>query len=186
MWRNISKFSLAAMMAVSALLLTGTSAVAQVPVIYYRPPTVTYVPEVRGLFGQRLVYRPVVTPAAPVVAAVAAPLPVFAAPPAAVTSYYAPSPVTTYYAPSPAPVTTYYAPSPAPVTTYYAPSPAPVTTYYAPAPAAPVASNPAGVTTYYAPAASGSGVAPRVTTYYAPAPVVATPVITYYRPLILP
>jgi hypothetical protein len=95
---------------------------AQIPVAvtayYPAAPVVTYLPERRGLFGQRLVYRPVVSYAAPAVA-----VPAVAAP---VTTYYAPAaPVTTYYAPAP-PVTTYYAPPP--VTTYYAPSP-PVTVY---------------------------------------------------------
>jgi hypothetical protein len=103
---------LAAVAAWGVLLLTAPDAVAQGPVVaYYPQPVVTYVPEVRGLFGQRLVYRPVVSV------------------PALVTTYYAPAPVAraAYFAPAPAAVTTYYAPA-APVLSY----PARVTTYYAP------------------------------------------------------
>ena len=118
------------------LVVNDRKASAQVPVgvtIYYPAvPTVTYVPERRGLFGRRIVYRPVVTYSAPV------------------TTYYAPqlsAPVTTYYAPQlSAPVTTYYAPQlSAPVTTFYVPAQtvieSPVTTFYAPS----------TITTYYPP-----------------------------------
>lgn len=135
----------AALAACGVLLAGAPDAAAQGPAVvayYPAPPVVTYVPEVRGLFGQRLVYRPVL--AAPVaVAAVPAPA-IVAAPP-----------VTTYYAPAPA----------VGVTTYYAPAPAAVTSFYAPAVAAPVVSYPGRVTAYYAPARV---VAPPVVTYYPP------------------
>ena len=124
MSRTILRMSLA-VMAAWAVVLAASAVVAQGPVFAYYPPSpaVTYVPEVRGLFGQRLVYRPVIT-----------------APAARVTTYYAPAPVVSYGVP----VTTYYAPA-APVVRY----PARVTAYYAPA--APVVGYPARVTTYYAP-----------------------------------
>ena len=122
------------------LLAPGTSN-AQVPIattFVPAAPVVGFVPERRGLFGLRTVYRPVVgfPAAAPVTVArpVIVSRPVTVARPVIVTQ-----PVTTYYAPA-APTTTYYAPA-APTTTYYAPA-APTTTYYAPA-----------APTYYAPAA---------------------------------
>lgn len=142
----------AALAAWGVLLGVAYDAAAQGPVVVYYPasPAVTYVPEVRGLFGQRLVYRPVL----------AAPVAVAAAPAVVVAR-----PVTTYYAPAvSAPVTSYYAPAvPAPATTYYAPAPVAVTSYYAPA--VPVLSAPAGVTAYYAPARV---VVPPVVTYDPP------------------
>jgi len=99
------------------------TAVAVVP----SQPVIAYYPHRAGLFGRRIVYRPHVALAAPVVVA-----------PVATTAFYAPAtPVTTYYAPAPpvaVPVMTYYAPA-APVTTYYAP--VPVTTFRAPLPSAP-------------------------------------------------
>jgi len=100
--------------------IVADQATAQVAVTAYYParPAAAYYPARWGLFGRRLVYRPVMAYPAPVTAYY---------PPAPVTRYYAPAPVTTYYAP---PVTTYYAPTP--VTTYYAPAAVPVTTYYAP------------------------------------------------------
>lgn len=115
----------------------GVTAEAQMAVTTYYPPqpVVTYLPERRGLFGQRLVYRPAVSYTAP--AAVTVPVaPVCATPVIA--------PTTTYFAPAapvaPAvvsvPTTTYYAPA-APVTTYYAPA-APVVVAPAPVVAAPV------------------------------------------------
>jgi hypothetical protein len=95
--------------ALASLFAIAQPAQAQVAVTAYYPaaPVVTYLPERRGLFGQRLVYRPVVTHAAPVAVA-----------PAPVTTYYAPAVRACYYAP--APVTTYYAPAVpvAPVTVY--------------------------------------------------------------------
>jgi hypothetical protein len=120
------------------LVASPPQASAQVPVVVstFQPavPTVSFFPERRGLFGRRIVYRPVVT--------------------------YAPAaPVTTFYAPAPAvvqsPVTTFFAPAPAvvqsPVTTFFAPAPAvvqsPVTTFFAPAPT--VVQSP--VTTFMAP-----------------------------------
>ena len=109
MARTILSMSLAAAAAWALVGLTAPAAVAQGPIVTYYPPppVVGYVPEVRGLFGQRLVYRPVV-----------------AAPAARVATYYAPAPMVGYGVP----VTTYYAPA-APVVSY----PARVTTYYAPA-----------------------------------------------------
>ena len=125
MARTILSMSLAAAAVWALVGLTAPAAVAQGPIVTYYPPSpvVGYVPEVRGLFGQRLVYRPVV-----------------AAPAARVATYYAPAPMVGYGVP----VTTYYAPA-APVVSY----PARVTTYYAPA--GPVVGYPARVTTYYAP-----------------------------------
>ena len=150
MFAKTLSVGLAGVAAWGVLLLAAPDAAAQGPVVaYYPQPVVTYVPEVRGLFGQRLVYRPVVSVPAPV------------------TTYYAPAPVTTFYAPAPVARAAYFAPAPAAVTTYYAPAapilnyPARVTTYYAPA--APVLSYPAGVTTYYAPVRVA---APRVISYY--------------------
>jgi hypothetical protein len=139
MLRLINRVALAVLASGLLFTLTADNAKAQRPTVvttYYPPqPVVTYLPERRGLFGQRIVYRPAVTYAAPVVSTVPAPPPVVVAP-APVTTYYAPSAaVTTYRVPS-VPVTTYYAPpapvvvAPAPVTVRY--RPAPVVTYYPP------------------------------------------------------
>ena len=140
MLRTFLSSGLAIAAAWTLMVWTASAAVAQVPVVTYYPPqpVVGYVPEVRGLFGQRLVYRPVVAAPAPVVLPAAPPVAVITAPAA---------PVTTYYPPA------------APVASYAAP----VTTYYAPA--APVVSYPGRVTTYYAPARI---VTPRVITAYPP------------------
>ena len=96
------------------------------------PAVVGYAAQRRGLFGRRVVYRPVVAPvpvaAVPVAPVVTAARPVIAAP---VTVGYAPAvaPVTVRYAP----VTVQYAPAVvAPVAAYrIAPAPivAPVRTY---------------------------------------------------------
>ena len=125
MSRIMLTISSAAAVAWAVVSLAAPAAVAQGPVVAYypAPPVVTYVPEVRGLFGQRLVYRPVVSVPAPYLRAVASPWAVIPAPAAPVTTYYAPAPTLGYAAP----VTTYYAPA-APVVSY----PARVTTYYAP------------------------------------------------------
>lgn len=139
MLRLINRVALAVLAGGLVFFLTADSANAQRPTAvttYYAPqPVVTYLPERRGLFGQRVVYRPAVTYTAPVVSAVPAPPPVVVAP-APVTTYYAPSAaVTTYRVPS-VRVTTYYAPpapvvvAPVPVTVRY--RPAPVVTYYPP------------------------------------------------------
>lgn len=113
--RRVAKYSALLTVVFGWLVIAGSgkvSAQAPVAVTTYQPvqPVVAYYPVRRGLFGRRIVYRPVVT---------------YAVPAASV-------PVTTYYAPAAPPVTTYYAPAApvvtAPVTTYYAP--APVTTYY--------------------------------------------------------
>jgi hypothetical protein len=112
--RKVMKITFLLTVVVGLLAIADSEqASAQSPVVVttYSPvqPVVAYYPQRRGLFGRRIVYRPVVTYAVPAT----------------------PVPATTYYAPA-APVTTYYAPAPriapAPVTTYYAP--APVTTYY--------------------------------------------------------
>ena len=139
MLRLINRVGLAVLASGLLLFLLADGAKAQRPTVittYYPPqPVVTYLPERRGLFGQRTVYRPALTYTAPVVSAVPAPPPVVVAP-APVTTYYAPSAaVTTYYTP-PVPVTTYYAPpapvvvAPVPVTVRY--RPAPIVTYYPP------------------------------------------------------
>ena len=121
-----------------AILLPATrSAHAQSPaVVAYYPaaPTVAYVPEARGLFGLRTVYRPVA-------AYPYAPMMTYYAPPAATTMYYPSSNVASYYRSAPP---SYYAPR---TTTYY-PS-ANVTSYYRSAPAS---YYPPATTTYYAPA----------------------------------
>jgi hypothetical protein len=143
MFEKTLSAGLAAVAAWGVLLLAAPDAAAQGPVVaYYPQPVVTYVPVVRGLFGQRLVYRPVVSVPVPLA------------------TFYAPAPVAraAYFAPAPAAVETYYAPA-APILSY----PAQVTTYYAPA--APILSYPARVTTYYAPVRV---VAPRVISYYPP------------------
>jgi hypothetical protein len=124
----------AALAAWAAVLGAASDAAAQWPVYYPAPAAVGYAPEIRGLFGRRLVYRPVV--AAPVAfAPVVAPIPV-AAPVPVVRA-----PVTAFYAPGPVAVASYYAPSvpmvgaPVRVTTYYAPRRVvvpPVVTYYPP------------------------------------------------------
>ena len=105
-----------------AILLPAVrSAYAQSPaVVGYYPaaPTVTYVPEARGLFGLRTVYRPVA-------AYPFAPMTTYYAPPAATAVYYPSANVANYYRSAPA---SYYPPA---TTTYYAP--ANVTSYYAPA-----------------------------------------------------
>jgi hypothetical protein len=135
-----------AIVASGFLISTSSQASAQYPVYAApaQPAVVGYSAQRRGLFGRRVVYRPVVAPVA-AVAPVAVARPVIAAP---VTSNYAPpvaAPVTSYYAPPvavappvvAAPVTSYYAPPvpvAAPVTTYRAPIRtyyrAPIRTYY--------------------------------------------------------
>lgn len=157
MLRPLRYAILPAFVLLTFLITTSDRANAQVVTLApAATPVVTYVPERRGLFGLRTVYRPTVS-YMPTVSAVQtvnyAPTTAYYAP--ATTAYYAPAPATTaYYAP--APTTTYYAPT-ASTTAYYAPT----TTYYAPAPVAsvPVVSAPT-TTSYYAPAP--------VTTYYAP------------------
>lgn len=112
---------------------TEHSARAQGPVVvssYAAPavPYVTYVPQARGLFGRRIVYRPVVG-YAPV------------APPVVTTYYAAPAVepivagrVVTYYAPAPPIVPFVPAPAfvPAPVVPIV-PAPLPFRAYYPPA-----------------------------------------------------
>jgi hypothetical protein len=130
---NLRMIAFAALVTVGVLIVSSEPANAQVPVpvtAYYATPVapvVTYLPERRGLFGQRLVYRPVVGYTAPAVAPVAAPIVAPVAAPAVVPA----APVTTYYAPAPVPVTTFrpVAPvviAPAPVSVYYPPVAVPV------------------------------------------------------------
>jgi hypothetical protein len=88
-------------------------------------------------------------------------------------SYYAPQPYVSYYAPT---TVSYYSPAPvyysAPVVSYYSP---PAVSYYTPAP---IVAAPATVATY-------RGILPWRTysvVNYGGAPVVAAPVVRYYRP----
>lgn len=160
------------LVATGAILLPAARpAHAQSPAVgayYPAAPAVAYVPEARGLFGLRTVYRPVV-------AYPYAPMTTYYAPPAATTMYYPSANVASYYGSAPAsyyrPATsTYYAP--ANVTSYYRSAPtsshAPTTTMYYPS---------ANVTSYYAPAAPFfTGPSP-VTVRYAPRPVIPYTVI---------
>jgi hypothetical protein len=155
-----------------AILLSATRpAHAQSPaVVAYYPAalTVAYVPEARGLFGLRTVYRPVV-------AYPFAPMTTYYAPHAATTMYYPSANVATYYRSAPA---SYYAPA---TTTYYAP--ANITSDYRSAPASyyPPATTtyyaPANVTSYYAPAAPFFAAPPPVSVRYAPRPMIPYTVI---------
>lgn len=144
------------LVATGAILLPATRvAHAQLPTVAYYPaaPGVAYVPEARGLFGLRTVYRPVATyPFAPMTS--------YYAPPG-VTAMYYPSAPATYYSSA---TTTYYPSAPA---TYYSPA---TTTYYAPA----------NGTTYYAPATAAAPVfaaPPPVSARYAPRNVMPYTVI---------
>jgi hypothetical protein len=136
--RTINRSLFAGCIALSMTLAVPSDASAQSPVAIQpvAPAVVGYTAERRGLFGRRVVYRPVLAPVAaavPVAPVVTAARPVFAAP---VTVNYAPAvaPVTVRYAPA----AVRYAPAVAPVTVRYAPTVAPVTVRYAPA-VAPVA-----------------------------------------------
>ncbi len=124
--RTITRSLFTGCIALLMTLAVQNDANAQYPVAVQpvAPAVVGYTAERRGLFGRRVVYRPIVAPvaAAPVVTAAR---PVLAAP---VTMNYAPevAPVTMNYAPAVAPpVTVRYAP----VTVGTAPVVAPVTTY---------------------------------------------------------
>ena len=121
--RTITRSLFTGCIALLTTLAVQHDASAQYPVAVQpvAPAVVGYTAERRGLFGRRVVYRPIVAPvaAAPVVTAAR---PVLAAP---VTMNYPPAvapPVTVRYAP----VTVGTAPVVAPVTTYRV---APVTTY---------------------------------------------------------
>ena len=85
-----------------AILLPATRpAHAQSPaVVAYYPaaPAVAYVPEARGLFGLRTVYRPVA-------AYPYAPMTTYYAPPAATAMYYPSANVANYYRSAPRPIT---------------------------------------------------------------------------------
>ncbi len=139
-------------------------------VVAYYPaaPAVAYVPEARGLFGLRTVYRPVA-------AYPFAPMTTYYAPPAAPAVYYPSTNVADYYRSAPAAyyppaTTTYYAP--ANVTSYYLSAPA---TYYPPATTTYYA--PANATSYYAPAAPFFAAPPPVSVRYAPRPVIPYTVV---------
>lgn len=93
-------------------------------------PVVTYSPERRGLFGQRVVYRPQIQYAVPTIS-----VPTVSIMSAPITTYYAPA--TTVW-PTGTPVTTGYAPLAAPTTIVPSVRYAPTTTYYAPHPPAAV------------------------------------------------
>lgn len=103
--------------------------IAVAPVQSAVPAVVGYAPERRGLFGWRVVYRPVVAPVA--VAPVAA-APIVAAPFTPTVSVGRPiiaDPGLYGYGPAVAPVTSYFAPPmpivvPAPITTFRYPFPA--------------------------------------------------------------
>ena len=127
--QTFTRFFCAAVIVAGWMLTTTTDVKAQypvysVPVAPVAPAVVGYAPERRGLFGQRVVYRPVVgavTAAVPVpVAPVTVARPVIVGRPALPVAV-APAPVTAYYAPAapvgvPAPIAV-----PAPVTTYRVP-----------------------------------------------------------------
>ena len=113
----ITSFSLA-----SASRAEAQYAVAVQPVA---PAVVGYTAQRRGLFGRRVVYRPVVAPVAVAPVAVEAPVtvarPVVSAPITVARPVIAAPVVTSYYAPAAPVVRSYYAP-PAPVVrSYYAP-----------------------------------------------------------------
>jgi hypothetical protein len=107
-----------------AELVAPSETAAQGPMVvsayYPPPPVVTYLPERRGLFGQRLVYRPVVTTAVPGFAVPVSPPVVFRyAPPVAVPAF--PVQPAAVMVPVPPPVVVRFAPPP-PVVTYYPPA----------------------------------------------------------------
>jgi len=149
---RFTMFLLAALITGAALVFSADRAAAQVAVTTYSAPaTVTYVPVRRGILFPRIVYEPVVTPAATATA------------------------TTTYYAPSAATTSTYYAPS-AEVTTYFVPAPA-TRTYYSST--VPMTTSTATSTWYYSAAApvvtSGVTTARPVPTYYLPSTTVVVP-----------
>jgi hypothetical protein len=123
--RQVIKLLCCTFVITSFSLAAGNRAEAQyaVAVQPVAPAVVGYTAQRRGLFGRRIVYRPIVA-VAPVAVAVARPV---------VTSYYAPAApvVRSYYAPAAPVVRSYYAPAAPVVRSYYAPA-APVATYYAP------------------------------------------------------
>ncbi len=94
----------------SISLTAGSRAEAQYPVAVQpvAPVVVGYSAQRRGLFGRRIVYRPVVAPVAVAPVAVAAPVTVA-------------RPVVVAYPPTVAPVASYYAPAEPVATSYYAP-----------------------------------------------------------------
>lgn len=117
MLRLINLLAVAVVFVGCGFVFQQSDAKAQVVTTYYpAQPAVSYVPTRAGLFGRRVVYRPVVSYPTPVAVAAAVPT----------VSYYSPAPVTAMRVVTPAPVVTRRVVVPAPVTTYYAP------TYYAP------------------------------------------------------
>lgn len=166
MLRRINCGILVSIVSGAILLPTARPARAQPPaVVAYYPaaPAVTYVPEARGLFGLRSVYRPVA-------AYPFAQLPTYYGLPAATAGYYPSANVTSYYgAPSAAyypPLTTTYYYPPANVTSYYSSAPA---SYYPPATMTYYA--PGNVTSYYTPTTPFFTARPPVSEWYAPRPV---------------
>ena len=130
--------SIVTLFAVSLFSLANVQvACAQYPIITSVPSSfpavVSYVSERRGLFGRRVVYRPIVTPVARAVPAVtsypvAVSRPVVVAPPVAVAT-----PLVVRYPPPTPRVSRYYTPMPpAPVLVPLRPYQIPVTTYYVP------------------------------------------------------
>ena len=124
--RTITRSSTLGIFALVLTFAFQSDASAQYPVAVQPavPAVVGYAAQRRGLFGRRVVYRPVVAPI-PV-----APVPV--APVVTVARPVVAAPVTVGYAPAVAPVTVRYAPVVAPVAAYrIAPAPIlpPVQTY---------------------------------------------------------
>jgi hypothetical protein len=161
MFGRINYGSLILVVTGAILLPAARSADAQLPAGAYYPavPAVAYVPEARGLFGLRTVYRPVAAyPFAPMTS--------YYAPPAATATYYPSANVGNYY---PSALTTYYSPA---TTRYYPLAPA---AYYPPATTTFYA--PANGTTYYAPAAPVFAAPPPVSVQYAPRSVIPHTVI---------
>ncbi len=136
--RKVVRYLLLGAVAVAAFAAVPSQAQAQYPIAVTQvqpvvPAVVGYTAERRGLFGWRVVYRPVV-------AGVAAPV-VTSAVPVTMAQPVVSQRVVVGYAPSAAPVTSFYAPAPAPVTSFYAPPvtvvapvAAPITTYRIPTP----------------------------------------------------
>lgn len=120
--RQVIKLLCCTFVITSFSLAAGSRADAQyaVAVQPVAPAVVGYTAQRRGLFGRRIVYRPIVAPVAVAPVAVAAPVTVA-------------RPVVTAYRPAVVPVASYYAPPAPVVTSYYAPAAPVVRSYYAPA-----------------------------------------------------
>ena len=130
--RNFARYLLVAAVAVAGAIAFQSDAQAQVPIAVTTvqpvvPAVVGYTAERRGLFGRRVVYRPVVAPvgaAVPVASTVtvARPVVTVARPVVTVARPVVPAPII-----APPPVAAYYPPVAVPVAV-----PAPVTTYRVP------------------------------------------------------